>query len=247
MMAALAEWLKQVIVVVLLASIVDLLLPNQTMQRYVRLVAGLFILLALIGPLLSWIKADFGTKLAAGIESVRLTPEDAKGQLAQIEEDAARLRMSRDEQVASLAAAQLAAEIKVTVEQEGGASVRNVQVKTGKEADGTIQVQAVEIVLADPEDASGASGASGADSASGSGNGESDPIREVEPVIIDLGSQDEPGAEGSREPAAAAETGVLEQRIVSLVSSRYGMGAGMISVRTEGAAGESGNPGTNKS
>ena len=43
MIEALGVWLRQVVAAVLLAALIDLLLPNRTMQRYVRLVAGLFI------------------------------------------------------------------------------------------------------------------------------------------------------------------------------------------------------------
>lgn len=231
MMVALSEWLKQVVAVVLLASLVDLLLPNQTMQRYVRLIAGLFILLALVGPMLSWIKSDFGTKLAADLESVRLRPENAAEQLAQIEEDASKLRMSREEQAASLATAQLAAQIKDTVEKEAGAAVRDVQVQAGTDADGVARVQGVSIVLAN---------AAGDHPDSVSGSGDVAPIREVEPVIIEL---DPIGKEDSQEKELPAmteeeteEERLMKQRVASLVSVRYGMGAEMIDVELESGA-----------
>ncbi|SFK93912.1 stage III sporulation protein AF [Paenibacillus sp. 1_12] len=52
-MGWLSDWLKSIIVVILLATFVDILLPNQTMQRYVKTVVSLFILLTLLQPIFS--------------------------------------------------------------------------------------------------------------------------------------------------------------------------------------------------
>jgi stage III sporulation protein AF len=66
----LSDWLRQIIAVVLLASLIDLLLPNRTMQKYVRLVAGLFILMTVATPILHWMKGDFSSKLAESLNIV---------------------------------------------------------------------------------------------------------------------------------------------------------------------------------
>ena len=73
-MEALAAWLKQIIVVVLLATFIDLLLPNRTMQRYVKLVVSLFILMTILTPVMQL----FGTSanlrmLAAAVEGWTLS------------------------------------------------------------------------------------------------------------------------------------------------------------------------------
>jgi stage III sporulation protein AF len=52
-MGWLSDWLKSIIMVILLATFVDILLPNQTMQRYVKTVISLFILLTLLQPIFS--------------------------------------------------------------------------------------------------------------------------------------------------------------------------------------------------
>jgi stage III sporulation protein AF len=49
----LSDWLKSIIIVILLATFVDILLPSQTMQRYVKTVISLFILLTLLQPVFS--------------------------------------------------------------------------------------------------------------------------------------------------------------------------------------------------
>ncbi|HEX7056269.1 MAG TPA: stage III sporulation protein AF [Bacilli bacterium] len=50
MIAWLGEWLRDVVLVILLAAFVDLLLPNSSMQRYVKVVISLFILLTVLTP-----------------------------------------------------------------------------------------------------------------------------------------------------------------------------------------------------
>lgn len=48
----LGGWLKTIIMAILLASFIDLLLPNNKMQSYVKTVMSLFILLTLLTPIL---------------------------------------------------------------------------------------------------------------------------------------------------------------------------------------------------
>jgi stage III sporulation protein AF len=50
-MAMISFWLKKVILVVLLAVFLDLLLPNGTMQRYVKMVMGFVIIVTLLSPI----------------------------------------------------------------------------------------------------------------------------------------------------------------------------------------------------
>lgn len=45
------SWVKNIIFVVLFASFIEILLPNSSMQRFVRVIMGLFIMLAIITPI----------------------------------------------------------------------------------------------------------------------------------------------------------------------------------------------------
>ena len=46
------NWVKHIIFVVLFASFLELLLPNSSMQRFVRVIMGLFIMLAILNPVI---------------------------------------------------------------------------------------------------------------------------------------------------------------------------------------------------
>lgn len=53
-----SNWLKQIILLVLIATFIDLLLPNNAMDRYVKLVMGLLIIMAILSPLLQLFHSD---------------------------------------------------------------------------------------------------------------------------------------------------------------------------------------------
>ncbi|MBL0388141.1 stage III sporulation protein AF [Tumebacillus sp. ITR2] len=52
MMAFLSDWLRGLILVIFLAVILDMILPNNIMQRYAKLVMGLLIILIMLTPVL---------------------------------------------------------------------------------------------------------------------------------------------------------------------------------------------------
>ncbi len=63
-MTALGDWLKQIILIVLLATIADLLLPTKTMQKYVRMVMGLAVVAAMLQPMVPFFKGDWADQMA---------------------------------------------------------------------------------------------------------------------------------------------------------------------------------------
>ncbi|WP_290586631.1 stage III sporulation protein AF [Alicyclobacillus sp.] len=63
------EWLKQIILLVILATVADLLLPTRSMQRYVRVVMGVAVLAAMLQPILPLMRADWADRAAAAVEA----------------------------------------------------------------------------------------------------------------------------------------------------------------------------------
>lgn len=56
MLAMITEWVKNIIIVVLFASFMEMLLPNSSMQRFVRVIMGLLIMLAILNPIVDIIQ-----------------------------------------------------------------------------------------------------------------------------------------------------------------------------------------------
>jgi stage III sporulation protein AF len=222
-MNGLAEWLRHIVAVVLLAALVDLLLPNRTMQRYVRFVAGLIVLLTIASPLLQWIKGDFGTQLAAGLVRGGFTAQEvsADAELRKIEEAGGQLRQRQNEQAARLVASRMSEEIREAVEQSERRPVDRVEVETD-DGGGAPAVAKVTVVLAAP-------------AAGGRADGKDDgpkPIADVEPVApVAIDVTAEMSAEGGERPAMSAPSppdeteadGSTRQRIAALIESRFGV------------------------
>lgn len=62
-MSAISEWVMQVIVFILLGTIVELLIPNNSMKKYVNIVIGLLLLLVLAKPILYLFTDDVTAQL----------------------------------------------------------------------------------------------------------------------------------------------------------------------------------------
>lgn len=230
-MDGLSGWLRQIIAVLLLASIIDLLLPNRTMQRYVRLVAGLFVLLTVATPVLGWMKGDFASKLADGIDTVVQSPTRAPDQLAMIEAEGERLRGKQSQQAANLVSARLAAEIRSDIELNEERAVRSVDVQTAQGKDGNWTITGIKVVL---------EGEDGTEAASPRGNiaamSDIDPIAEVD-IRVEVGGERGLGRESNGEEEALQATAEenrldreTENRVVSLVSNKFGIASALIEV-----------------
>jgi stage III sporulation protein AF len=67
-MEFLTEWITNIIVFVLLATVIDMLLPSSNMQKYVKIVTGLLLITIILTPLLKLMTAD----VDAVVDSFRL-------------------------------------------------------------------------------------------------------------------------------------------------------------------------------
>lgn len=56
MVTALTDWIRSIIFIVLFASFVEMLLPNSSMQRFVRVVIGLFVMMAVLNPVVDFVQ-----------------------------------------------------------------------------------------------------------------------------------------------------------------------------------------------
>lgn len=57
-MALISSWIANIILLILFATILELMLPNSSTHRYVKLVIGLMILMAMLQPVLSLFQED---------------------------------------------------------------------------------------------------------------------------------------------------------------------------------------------
>lgn len=69
MIAFVAVWVKNIVLVVLFAAFMELLLPSSSMQRFIRVIMGLFIMLTILNPALDIIQ----NRIASGQELSAVT------------------------------------------------------------------------------------------------------------------------------------------------------------------------------
>ncbi|WP_165996601.1 stage III sporulation protein AF [Bacillus sp. Cs-700] len=62
-MAVITGWITNIIVLILLATVLELLLPNSSMQRYVKMVIGLMLMAVILSPILTIFTKDFDSML----------------------------------------------------------------------------------------------------------------------------------------------------------------------------------------
>ncbi|PZE22058.1 stage III sporulation protein AF [Paenibacillus xerothermodurans] len=214
----LAGWLKSIILVILLATFVDILLPNQTMQRYVKTVMSLFILLCLLQPLLSLFEKQASVdQLMTNVEtlfernssstaiSAMATAQGAQpglNTLAGIQEQAKRLKDQHAQQSERLMQRQISDLMKRDIEQSTAADVLSVEVQTGRDESGEVQIRHVQVeaaVKAQPEEADKAAPQPSAV--------EPVVVEQVKPIRIRIDPLPEPAAAGSGD-AGEAGSGV---------------------------------------
>jgi len=131
-MTWLSDWLRDIIAVILLAVLVELLLPNKAMQRYARLVVGLFILLTILSPLLRLFQEDIGSKLDASIQiwDERTMERNVKmPTLQEIESKAAELSEQRGRETAKLVERTLESGMLAELRKNAGSSIESVDVE----------------------------------------------------------------------------------------------------------------------
>lgn len=62
MIEAVSLWIKDIILLVLFASFLELLLPSSGMQRFIRVIIGLFIMLAILNPVIDLLQNDWDSR-----------------------------------------------------------------------------------------------------------------------------------------------------------------------------------------
>lgn len=209
-MTWLGEWLRELILVVLMAAFVEMLLPSKSMERYARLVLSLLVLLTLLSPIVSLLKGDAGAELSLAMEQQQQDggllsgAGDGADSLDNILAEGRRLAAGTQEQGLKLAAEEVAGQMREQIAANTGVEGVKVTVtlgmaktedREGPEAQPVISSVFVTLPSADV-----------AEEAGGTGPSAEEPIviKTVEPVQISVGN----GAEDMTDsPEASAASG----------------------------------------
>ncbi|MGG4553015.1 stage III sporulation protein AF [Paenibacillus humicus] len=231
-MTWLAEWLKEIIFVVLLATFIDLLLPNRSMERYVKLVVSLLILLTLISPVMRLFAPDAERRLEMAFMDDSGNEEMPTAGTEEILRQGEQMRMQRQQEAMQWAGEEAAARMKEQIERETGQPVQRVAVRLESDKnDAEPTISAIEVYIAEVEQEQEASPIE--NQASSSRNDSAQIIiAPVEPVRIEVKPQKkEPGDEDSIPVIAdssgsdiASNTGTKNNEKDTLISGSTGEG-----------------------
>ncbi|MFF2887705.1 stage III sporulation protein AF [Paenibacillus sp. NPDC057967] len=237
MIGWLSDWLRDIIAVILLAVLVELLLPNKSMQRYARLVVGLFILLTILSPILRLLQTDMTNRLDAGMELWNERSMSKQVQMPSLEDIQRRaddIQTKRHEEAARLTAANLEEAMGEAISSETGAVVERVVVTLAwsdrQKQNEAPEISAVKVTL------KGSAGNEGPEHEKGQ---KPIQIEAVAPVDITVGDNVKNGNAGSTEKNDFISPNKKEMTAVQGVLTRgWGVRAEKIDVRIR-ASGES--------
>ncbi|RJX38339.1 stage III sporulation protein AF [Paenibacillus pinisoli] len=240
MIGWLSDWLRDIIAVILLAVLVELLLPNKAMQRYARLVVGLFILLTILSPILRLFQTDMTNRLDAGMELWNERSMSKQVQMPSLEEIQRRaedIQAMRNEEAARLMAATLEESMEKAISNETGAAVEKVVVtlawKNQAKENEAPEIAAVKVTLKRKAEQAGAEPDKGHKPIE---------IEAVAPVDISVGAGEKGTNANSPEPIGFAPPSKREMSAVQSVLARgWGVQAERVDVRIRASGNSAGN------
>jgi stage III sporulation protein AF len=141
----LTDWLKKLIMLVLLATFADMLLPNSKMQQYAKMVIGLFIILTMLAPVFMLFKVDNLTEKIS-LNSLGLGSMHSTSSYSQLLKDGERLRKEQYEQILATLSKQFGDELSQQIE-ETYAIKNNVEVVLSLNNENEPQIDKIMVYL----------------------------------------------------------------------------------------------------
>lgn len=237
----LAGWLKTVIMVIMLATFVDLLLPSNTMQRYVKTVMSLFILLTLLSPVLQLFQKDWDMdqliSQAEKHQNEKRMLASSGGQplmksLEIIKLDADKLQAAGQKQSQQMIQTQLSGLLKEDLQKQTELVVQDVQVLAQIDNNGKPVITKVRVTLDDIEakKQAGPSGASKSIAAM-------EPVRPIDPIRIEPSTKLQGSSPSNKEAAALPKLSTQNEqeveRLKQVIVRNWLVESGQIDIQVE--------------
>jgi stage III sporulation protein AF len=153
-MQFLTEWITNIILFVLLATIIEMMIPNSSMQKYVKMVTGLLLIVIILTPLLNLFKKDFEQLFS----SLALTPILQEKNIENvIEMKKKEIQASQRAYILEQMAVQLKNEVEEELMQQYGFQVESVHVSINDEYKNEFSaedIDSIEVILSKKENSS---------------------------------------------------------------------------------------------
>ncbi len=177
----LSEWMRGLILIIFLAVVLDMILPNNAMQRYVKLVMGLLIILLMLSPLLKL----YGTSVYEMDFTLEKMFAKEGGEMKSLDEIAQKGALLQEQQANNALEqwkAMVAENVKKSVEGKHEVAVDAVELEVTKsEKAEPFSIEHLSVAIMQKRSA-----------------GEVKQVREIEPIAIGERKQDETAVASTR-------------------------------------------------
>ncbi|XXM73783.1 stage III sporulation protein AF [Lysinibacillus sphaericus] len=148
-MSFLTEWITNIIVFVLLATIIDMLLPSSSMQKYVKIVTGLLLITIILTPLLKLLTSDVDTV----IDSFRISGASGNNSVENvIEMKKKEIQASQRAYILEQMAVQMKQEAEKELMEKSGKVIENVNIAASDLENIPDSITEVTVYLSEKED-----------------------------------------------------------------------------------------------
>ncbi|UED72840.1 stage III sporulation protein AF [Brevibacillus sp. DP1.3A] len=218
-MTWLTLWLKKIILLVLLAAFLDLILPNTTLQRYVKMVMGLILLLTIISPVFSLFSLS-QEDLAFRLD--RYQQELNKPASAEWKRITDKLLGQQNQQMTAYVQSQVASSVKASVKEQYGVTVEDVTITVNQQNPEQPTLERIELVVGD------------ANKEEQKGQSTIEPIKPVQPVEITIGEPIDIQSDPKSDIAATAHhDNPLYAQITNDVAKEWGLSKSQVVIKDE--------------
>ncbi|WP_243116787.1 stage III sporulation protein AF [Heliophilum fasciatum] len=138
----LREMIQQIILIVLVGTLIDMLLPTGRLQPLVRLVAGIFIMVAVLTPIMSWLsQPNWAETLSMRSNAV------ADGGYQAVREQGEAMRQEAGAQAAVEAQGRLARQIEAVAMMKSGVQEARADVQMETEGNRSGEIREIRVTL----------------------------------------------------------------------------------------------------
>lgn len=122
-MSFLTEWIANIILFIMLAVILDLLLPNSAMQKYAKMVISLLLIVIILSPIFKLLSADINT-LVSDVQMESPTKEEEIKKMIDLQKK--EIQASNDAYILKNMAVQLKSQAKEELVQSYDVSIKQI-------------------------------------------------------------------------------------------------------------------------
>jgi stage III sporulation protein AF len=147
------EWITNILIFILFAIIIDFLLPSSNMQKYVKMVVGLILLLLMLSPILQLLSIHPDRLVASAISSLSERENEQEMIKNEIEMKKKEIQASQRAYILEQMAVQMKKQVDGELMKEYGLRVEDVSLQTKEKEDLQIprDIKKIAVVLSKQE------------------------------------------------------------------------------------------------